>query len=106
MAIVRESPRFFTTTSTAPIVTASSGFNFQFGFNASYVRVENYGTVDLWAKFNSTGAASTQDALVRTCEPARVWELAFPAGRGPAMISLAATTTAAASGAGVFAWGE
>ena len=106
MAIVRESPRFFNSTSTGVIVAATCGFKFSFGFNASYVKIENYGTTDIWAKFNTTCAASTDDIRIRTCEPARVLELTFLAGRGPAMVSLAGSDTGAASGASVFAWGE
>ena len=104
MAINRQSPRVFNSTSTGAIVTASSGSNYQFGFLPFFLRIENIGTVDLWAKFNSTGVASTQDVLLRTCEPARLLELTYPGPIGHAMVSLAATSTAA-SGVSVFAMG-
>lgn len=106
MAIIRESPRIFNSSSTGPIVTASSGLtqHFEFGFLPTYVRIENLGTVDLFAKFNSTGIATTSGFLIRTCEPARVLELTFRTPIGPAMLSLAATSTVA-SGASVLALG-
>ena len=108
MAIVRESPRVFNSTSTGAIVTASSGKtqHFEFGFLARYLRIENLGSIDLWALFNSTGPATTDDVLIRACESSRVFELSFNAPVGPAMVSLAATSTAATSGAIVFAMGE
>jgi hypothetical protein len=105
MAIIRESPRIYNSTSTGGIVSASSGANYQFGFLPTYLRVENIGTVDLWLKFNSTGVASTSDHLIRSCEPARIRKLRFNGPIGPAMISLAATSTAA-SGAAVLALGQ
>lgn len=107
MAIVRESPRFFNSTSTGAVVTGSSGKTqyFELSFLPRYVRIENIGTVDIWAQFNSTGPASTDDVLIRACEPARTWELDFGGSRGPAVINFAATSTAA-SGVSVFAIGE
>lgn len=95
MAITRESPRVFNSTSTGSIVTASSGANFQFGFLPTYLRVENLGTVDIWLRLNSTGVAGTSDTLVRSCEPSRVREFYFDGPIGPAMVSLAATSTTA-----------
>ena len=105
MAITRQAPRVFNTTSTGAIVSGSSGSNYQFDLIPFYLRIENLGTVDLWAKFNSTGVASTQDILIRACEPARVLELRFGAGQsGPSVVSLAATSTAA-YGASILALG-
>lgn len=107
MAIVRESPRFYNSTSTDAIVTGSSGKSqyFELSFLPTYVRIENLGTVDIWAQFNSTGPASTDDVLIRACEPARKLELTFGGPRGPAVINFAATSTAA-SGVSLFAMGE
>lgn len=106
MAIIRESPRVFNSTSTGAIVSGSSGkgTHEEFGFLPFYLRVENLGTVDLWLKLNSTGIASTQDILIKSCEPARLREFYFDGPIGPAMISFAATSTAA-SGATVLALG-
>ena len=106
MAIVRESPRFYNSTSTDGINTASSGANRQFGFLASYVRIENLGTRDLWVRFNSTGAASTEHVLIRACESSRVLELNFGRPAGPAMVSVAGCDTGTASGVSIFAYGE
>ena len=107
MAIIRESPRVYNSTSTGAIVTGSSGLtqHFEFGFLSSYVRSENIGTVDIWAVCNSTGPATTDDVLIRTCESTRVLELNFRAPIGPVMLSVAATSTAS-SGVSVFALGE
>ena len=106
MAIIRESPRVFNSTSTGAIVSASSGLtqHWEFPFLPFYLRIENIGTVGMWLKLNSTGVASTQDILIRTCEPARVIEFYFDGPIGPAMISLSATSTTA-SGATVLALG-
>ena len=106
MAIIRECPRVFNSTSTGAIVSASSGLtqHWEFPFLPFYLRVENIGTIDIWLKFNSTGAASTSDVIIRTCEPSRVREFYFDGPIGPAMISLAATATGA-SGAAVMALG-
>jgi hypothetical protein len=107
MAIIRESPRIFNSTSTGAIVTASSGptQHFEFGFLTSYLRIENIGTVDIWLKLNSTGVATTSDHLIRACEPSRLREFSFNGPIGPAMVSLGATSTVA-SGAAVFAVGQ
>ena len=107
MAIVRESPRVRNSTSTGAIVTGTSGPStyFELAFKPLYLRLENLGTVDLWVQFNSTGAASTDDVLIRSCEAARVLELNFKPGVGPAVINFAATSTAA-SGASLLALGE
>src|SRR5437773_1231629 len=104
MAIIRESPRVFNSSSTGGIVSGSSGSNLQFGFLATYLRVENLGSVDLWAKFNSTGIATTSDILIRSCAPARVREFYFDVP-AVAMVSLAATSTGTTSGASVHALG-
>lgn len=105
MAIIRESPRVYNSTSTDAIVSGSSGQNYQFGFLPFYLRIENLGSIDLWAKFNSTGVASTQDILIRACEASRALEFYFDGPIGPAMLSLAATSTGVASGAIVLALG-
>lgn len=103
MAIIRQSPLTYNTTSTGAIVTASSGANYQIGFRPVYMRIENLGTVDLWATFNSTSIAGTCGILIKSCEAAaRFLEIRDPVC--PSIVSLAATSTAA-SGASIFALG-
>lgn len=101
---VNQYPRVFNTTSTAAIVTASSGANYQFGFPARVLTVENIGGVSLWVKFGSTGVASTQDVLIATCSPHSRWTGTFPDRVAVSQVSIAATSTAT-SGVNLWALG-
>lgn len=106
MAITRESPRTLSSTSTGAIVTGTSGkaAYFELTFLPIYLKVENLGTVDIWMQWNSTAPASTDDILIRACEPARSVVFDFGAPIGPAVINFAATSTTA-SGVSLFAFG-
>lgn len=107
MAIIRQSPRVFTSTSTAPFVSSSSGSNFQFGFRPTYLRIENLGTVDIWAKFGATTTATTGEAgslLIRACEASRVLELHLGREIGVDVVSLNSTSTVA-NGVSILAMG-
>ena len=97
MAVTIQYPKVYNTTSTALINGASSGAMADFGFLASYVRVENLGTVPLYLDFKST-VGSTAGFKVESSSDHRVWEYyADPSGIGRiARVNLYATSTTAA----------
>lgn len=89
-----QSPRTFSSVSTGPIVTSSSGWNFQFGFLPKVIRLENIGTQNIWAKFGTTGPASTNDVLITTCAPMNYVQIVLDREAAIAALSLGATSTA------------
>ena len=101
MGIVLQFPNVYQTTSTAPFsnstnaVTSCGGATLaSFGFPASYVRLENLGSVDLWADFKST-VGSTMGFRLGTCAQGKVWEYFGKKSIPIAQVALWATSTAA-----------
>jgi len=87
----------YNSTTTAGIATSSVGAVHDFGFPASYVRIDNIGDKLMWARLGgavgSTSLASTADFLITTC--AGHDSLSF-SGLNVSTVHLAATSTAGA----------
>lgn len=107
MAISRQSPRVFNTTSTGLVVTASSAWNFQLGFRPKVLQIENLGSVPLYVTFGTTSPATTSGLMISSCSPGNVFgpiQLGLENGSpaiGMDMFSVGATATA---GGSVNAW--
>ena len=87
----------YNSTTTAGIATSSVGAVHEFGFPASYVRIDNIGGQPMWARLGgavgSTSLASTADFLITTCAGYGTLEFS---GLNVSVVQLAATSTAGA----------
>lgn len=94
---------------TGGVVASSSGSNYQFGLRPRVVQIDNLGTVDLWAKFDTTSSGSTGDLYLGACGDLR--RLRLEAGWPPwqthvlnvTKVTIFATSTSASQVA-VTAW--
>jgi len=96
----------------AAVVASSSSANLQFGIVARVIRIQNFGSADMWVKFSplatlgTTGIATTNDAQVGTCSDHRLQEFYFDRTMGPLSMSVMTTSTAATQHRNISAWGE
>ncbi len=101
----------FSALTTGGVVASSSGSAFYaFGFRASYVRVDNFGSVPIWALFDaavqsSQGSGSTGTGIcIQSCANQNTREFVFGQRLSATKVTIYATSTSA-SGVAVTALG-
>lgn len=87
MPISRQVPQVFNTTTTGPIVSSSSGWNFQLGFRPRLIQIENLGAGSLWLTFGTSCAGTSSGLMVSTGVNGSVFYAQLGLENGPPAIS-------------------
>lgn len=86
------------------LASCSPSQSFAFGFNASYVRIQNLAAVPIRFNLTSTGPASTDDALILPSKEIAIYEIPIYGG---SVMTTSTTTSTDDTGhlVSVSAWG-